>query len=53
MRTAHRFGFLLASAVCLIVTGANAAAADWPQLQNGPQRLGYSPEPVDTPLQNA
>jgi len=30
-----------------------AAAADWPQLQNGPQRLGYSPEKVDVPLKVA
>jgi len=30
-----------------------AAAADWPQLQNGPQRLGYSPEKVDLPLKVA
>jgi outer membrane protein assembly factor BamB len=30
-----------------------ATAADWPQLQNGPQRLGYSPEKVDLPLKVA
>jgi hypothetical protein len=26
--------------------------ADWPQLQGGPQRLGYSPEKLDVPLKN-
>lgn len=30
-----------------------AGAADWPQLQNGAARLGYSAEPIDVPLKNA
>ncbi len=38
----------------LVVSVCGAAvAADWPQLQNGPQRLGYSPERIDVPLQRA
>ncbi len=32
---------------------ASAYAADWPQLQNGPQRLGYSAEKIDFPLERA
>jgi hypothetical protein len=28
-------------------------AADWPQLQNGPARLGYSPEKIDLPMKKA
>jgi len=41
-------------AACLVLAFPVAAsAADWPQLQNGPARLGYSPEAVDTPLRNA
>ena len=39
---------ILAVALCRAV-----AASDWPQLQNGPQRLGYSPEKIDVPLQRA
>ena len=31
----------------------SVAAADWPQLQNGPERLGYSPEKVELPLKVA
>ena len=32
---------------------AEARAGDWAQLQNGPQRLGYSNEKIDVPLKNA
>ena len=39
----------ITAAFCLSV-GAGRAA-DWPQLQNGPARLGYSPEKIDVPLQ--
>jgi outer membrane protein assembly factor BamB len=28
-------------------------SADWPQLQNGPARWGYSPEKIDVPLKRA
>jgi len=31
----------------------SAAGADWPQLQNGPARLGYSAEKIDAPIKNA
>lgn len=31
---------------------ATAWAADWPQVQGGPQRWGYSPEKLDVPLQD-
>lgn len=34
---------------CLLI-GEGARASDWPQLQNGPQRLGYSSEKIDVPL---
>ena len=36
-----------------VLLGGSALAADWPQLQNGPARLGYSAEKIDTPLKNA
>ncbi len=37
----------------LLLQAIPAAADDWPQLQNGPRRLGFSPERIDTPLRNA
>ena len=43
----------LFQAVFLPLLAVAAGAADWPQLQNGPQRLGYSPENVDLPLKAA
>ncbi|MCY3020778.1 MAG: PQQ-binding-like beta-propeller repeat protein [Planctomycetota bacterium] len=30
-----------------------AHASDWPQLQNGPQRLGYAADKIDAPFKNA
>lgn len=39
---------ILAAALCRAI-----GAADWPQLQNGPQRLGYSPEKIEVPFQRA
>ena len=46
-------GLLVAagSAWCMLMEGSRAA--DWPQLQNGPQRLGYSAEKIDVPLKRA
>jgi outer membrane protein assembly factor BamB len=35
-----------------VMAGASTLAADWPQLQNGPARLGYSPETIDVPLKD-
>src|SRR5438105_3609373 len=42
-------------AVWLTIAACSAAAfgADWPQLQNGPQRAGYSAEKIDVPLSRA
>ena len=37
--------------VCVLMTSVRAD--DWPQLQNGPQRLGYSAEKIDFPLERA
>jgi hypothetical protein len=49
MALAHfRAGILAALAFT-----APALAADWPQLQNGPARLGYSAEKIDGPLTRA
>lgn len=31
-------------------SGSQASTLDWPQLQNNPQRHGYSPENLDTPI---
>ena len=45
-----RLAMTVVSVACLL--GPPAAGADWPQLQNGPQRLGYSPENIDVPLKN-
>ncbi|HRR83113.1 MAG TPA: PQQ-binding-like beta-propeller repeat protein [Planctomycetota bacterium] len=39
---------ILAAALCGAI-----GAADWPQLQNGPQRLGYSPEKIEVPFRRA
>jgi hypothetical protein len=41
-----RWGMVLVALLCQPV-----AASDWPQLQNGPERLGYSSEKIDVPLQ--
>ena len=41
----------IAAACCFLV--GEGRAADWPQLQNGPARLGYSPEKIDVPLKRA
>lgn len=38
--------------VCSLLVGAGRAA-DWPQLQNGPARGGYSAEQIDVPLKRA
>src|SRR5437773_1841564 len=39
-------------ALMLLLTSVRARAADWPQLQNSPQRLGYSAEKIDVPFKN-
>jgi len=44
---------LLSAAAGQAAPDAQPAADAWPQLQNGPQRLGYSPAKVDLPLKNA
>ncbi len=37
--------------LCITVVGAaTAPAADWTQLQNGPQRRGHTPEQIDAPF---
>jgi len=43
----------LGCAVVLTLLGGAVLSADWPQLQNGPQRLGYSTEAIDVPLKRA
>lgn len=48
MRSKHILSVLFA-AVLLMPAGA----ADWPQLQNGPARLGYSAEKIEMPVKNA
>lgn len=49
-----RFVCCLATAGLMSCLLSNACpAADWPQLQNGPARLGYSPEKIDVPLKRA
>ncbi len=44
---------LVTIAVVRCFLPANGQAAAWPQLQNNPQRHGYSPEKAGLPLQNA
>jgi outer membrane protein assembly factor BamB len=39
--------------LAMLLCSAGAVGADWPQLQNGPQRQGSSPEPIDVPLERA
>jgi hypothetical protein len=39
--------------LALAVLAGVAQADDWPQLQNGPQRQGYSPENIDGPFKEA
>ena len=46
-------GTLLRWLAAAVTACGMASAADWPQLQNGPQRQGYSPEKIDVPLQRA
>jgi hypothetical protein len=46
-------GATLLIAVLLVVASRAAPAADWPQLQNGPQRHGYSTEKLQLPLRQA
>jgi len=43
----------LALLILAATTRTSVHAADWPQLQNGSQRLGYSPEKIGVPLQRA
>lgn len=42
-----------AGMVAALVFAGAALADDWPQLQNGPARLGYSAEKIDVPLTRA
>jgi hypothetical protein len=44
--------FMAAWALAILAC-APALAADWPQLQNGPARLGYAAEKIEGPLKNA
>jgi outer membrane protein assembly factor BamB len=47
----HLFGSV--PAIIALLLTPSSRAADWPQLQNGPQRLGYSAEKIDCPLERA
>ena len=52
-RWPHAAGVPPALLLAISALAGAAAGADWPQLQNGPARLGYSPEKLDLPLKNA
>ena len=45
--------FLAAITAACCLLASEGLAADWPQLQNGPARWGYSPEKIDVPLKRA
>ncbi|MCX5684976.1 MAG: PQQ-binding-like beta-propeller repeat protein [Planctomycetota bacterium] len=47
------FRTVAAAPLACLLLFSSALAADWPQLQNGPQRLGYSAEAIEPPLKNA
>jgi hypothetical protein len=40
---------LAAMSLTWSLSAESSCAGDWPQLQNGPQRQGYSPEKIDVP----
>jgi len=52
MEMPTRFSLVLMVVAWSLLLG-EGRAADWPQLQNGPQRQGYSSEKIDVPLKNA
>ncbi|MGA2617226.1 MAG: PQQ-binding-like beta-propeller repeat protein [Thermoguttaceae bacterium] len=49
----NRWILLAATTVAFCLSVGAGRAEDWPQLQNGPARLGYSPERIDVPLKRA
>ena len=48
----NNFCKTLTTIILFLCTAGVLRAADWPQLQNGPQRQGYSAENLSLPLSN-